>query len=181
MGVLSIRGPSCRLELLSMAHAEPLARVAGCERVAVPAGIPHPLPIGWAQRLCAARLEDAQHDRAIAFAVFGDGVVGYVGLVGMKRYVAGAELSIWLAASCWGKGIGASAVRAVLGFAFQGLKLARVYGCCSETNARGQVLLGSCGFSSDRSWMPSTSAERPLLGFSVSHLDWSARMSRGDF
>ena len=56
------------------------------------------------------------------------------------------EIGYWLGAPFWGRGLMREAVRGLMAYAFGELALAKLWGVCSEANARSRRVLESCGF-----------------------------------
>ena len=56
------------------------------------------------------------------------------------------EIGYWLGAPFWGRGLMREAVRRLAGYAFNDLKLAKLWGVCSEDNLRSKRVLERCGF-----------------------------------
>ena len=73
--------------------------------------------------------------------------IGSVGLIGVDRYHALAELGVSIGEKeFWGRGYGTDAIRHVLGYAFAELGLRRVWLITDEDNERGIRCYEKCGF-----------------------------------
>lgn len=94
--------------------------------------------------------EDQRADLAYAFFLFretDDALVGGLTLGNIRRGVAQAgSLGYWMGAPFARKGYMTAAVRAVLGFAYSGLRLHRVEAACIPSNVPSISLLKRTGF-----------------------------------
>ncbi|MFO1089136.1 MAG: GNAT family protein [Hyphomicrobiales bacterium] len=98
-------------------------------------------------------LRDSRADTAYAFFAFDedtDELLGGLTLSNVRRGVAqSASLGYWIGARHARKGYMTAAVRALLPYAFDILKLHRVEAACIPTNRPSMALLKRCGFSEE--------------------------------
>ena len=82
------------------------------------------------------------------FAIeFEDELAGVIGLVLQADiYSRSAELGYWLGESFWNKGIATKAAQQIIGYAFEELKLIRLYSGVFENNMASRKVLEKCGF-----------------------------------
>jgi len=73
--------------------------------------------------------------------------IGYLFLHIRNIHIPVAEISYCLRKEYWGQGYGSESVQALLKYAFQKLKLHRVYARVDEKNVRSRKLLDRNGFS----------------------------------
>ncbi len=94
--------------------------------------------------------QDMRDDRAYPFFIFDratGALIGGVTLSNVRRGVAQAcALGYWAGEAHAGKGFVSDAVRAVLPFCFDTLRLHRVEAACIEDNEASQHVLHACGF-----------------------------------
>jgi [ribosomal protein S5]-alanine N-acetyltransferase len=97
---------------------------------------------------CYAR--DSREDMGYAFFVFEsstDALAGALTLSNVRRgVVQAAALGYWIGASFSGRGLMTEAVRAVVPFAFETLRLHRVEAACQPHNAGSRRVLEKAGF-----------------------------------
>jgi RimJ/RimL family protein N-acetyltransferase len=112
--------------LLAPAHADAIQRIASSADVAAVAGFPYPYPPGEGAAYVARQIEAREQGRAFAFAVMDRGeVVGVCSLDGIYDDRA-ASLNFWIGRAHSGQGYASFAVKMILEFAFQNLKLPRI-------------------------------------------------------
>ena len=73
-------------------------------------------------------------------------VVGVIGISHIDWKNKNAELGYWLGKKYWGKGLATEAVKLMLKFAFENLKLHRVYANLFEENIASRRVLEKNGF-----------------------------------
>src|SRR6478672_8384512 len=100
--------------------------------------IPHPYPEGaaaeWISKL------GTRPDNHVFAIVLGDDVVGAIGLEVQPERGRG-EIGYWIGVPYWGRGYMTEAVRAVLGWAFESLRLHRVFAMhFTRNHASGRVM-----------------------------------------
>jgi [ribosomal protein S5]-alanine N-acetyltransferase len=100
--------------------------------------IPHPYPEGAAAEWIS-KLGTRPDNHVFAIVLEGD-VVGAIGLEVQRDHGRG-EIGYWLGVPYWGRGYMTEAVRAVLGWAFESLRLHRVFAMHFTRNpASGRVM-----------------------------------------
>jgi RimJ/RimL family protein N-acetyltransferase len=107
--------------------------------------IPHPYPEDEAAKFIAERREAAEKGSGIAFTMIKKQpektFAGVAEIRSIDREHSQAEVSFWIAVDAWGNGYMSEAVRAILDFAFDGLKINRIYAHHMVRNpACGRVL-----------------------------------------
>jgi len=81
------------------------------------------------------------------FAIDIDGhIVGGVSLKDVKWKDRRADIGYWIRKDCWGKGYMTEAVNMVVDYAFNKLKLHRIFGQCFEDNPASAKVMLKCGF-----------------------------------
>lgn len=110
--------------------------------------IPHPYPRGGAAAWIALQADRRAAGQEVVFAMEYLGhVAGCVGLHAAPGLPAGAmEMGYWVGAPYWGYGLATEAGRAVLGFAFAHLRLARVVASHFADNPASGRVLTKLGF-----------------------------------
>ncbi|MCL4213808.1 MAG: GNAT family N-acetyltransferase [Gemmatimonadales bacterium] len=90
--------------------------------------IPHPYPAGTAVPWIATHAEEWREGRAGTWAITRRADGALVGAVGLRISAvhARAEVGYWVAVAEWGKGIATEAVRRLIAFAFDELRLHRL-------------------------------------------------------
>jgi len=85
---------------------------------------------------------------AINFAIeYQSELVGVIGLVVQTDvYKLSAEAGYWIGEPYWGKGIATSALKLIVGYAFNELQLVRVYSGVFDYNKASQRVLEKAGF-----------------------------------
>jgi len=111
--------------------------------------MPHPYGPEDARQWINFAQHSARRDSAYFFgmehAVHGE-IVGGIGLKEFFCQDNTAEIGYWLASSYWGQGIATEAVRLIMGFSFNGLKLHRLYAMTHEKNVGSSRVLEKNGF-----------------------------------
>lgn len=96
----------------------------------------------------AAQIGDMEQGRSIYWAVcVEDQAVGCCDLSDIDHNHARAEIGYIFARSCWGQGFAQEAMRAIVGYAFGPLELARLYARMHSRNEASRRLLTRLGFS----------------------------------
>lgn len=128
-----------------LADAPHLVRLAGTPEVAATTlRIPHPYREQDAIDFLAACEPDFAQERSARFAITLRESGEFCGGIGLRieRWQQQAELGYWLGVPYWGKGYATECARAVLAFAFDTLKLHRIYAShLAHNGASGRVLL----------------------------------------
>ena len=104
--------------------------------------IPHPYPDGGAAEWIAKHAERYEKSEEVEFGIVirdDDDLVGVIGLLPKKH--DRAEIGYWIGQPYWGRGYATEAARAVIGFAFGGMRLNRVEAAHFSRNpASGRVM-----------------------------------------
>jgi RimJ/RimL family protein N-acetyltransferase len=132
--------------LLSPEDAEAIQRLASDPAIAATTRLPHPYPENAARDFIASHLKERADGSAYVFAIKDRQEL--VGLCGLHQIEAGAarELGFWVGRPFWGKGYASFAVKMVLQFAFQNLRLECVGSCALDTNSASRRVLEKNGF-----------------------------------
>ncbi|HXP59411.1 MAG TPA: GNAT family N-acetyltransferase [Dongiaceae bacterium] len=122
-----------------------VARLAGSREIAdTTISIPHPYSEKQARAWIAARTSQSSTGKEMVFgvAIRQDAqLIGAVGLREMDTEHAQAEMGFWIGVPSWGRGYATEAARRVVRYAFEDLKLNRVYAHHMVRNpASGRVL-----------------------------------------
>ena len=137
---------SADVELLGPAHAAELQFLAADPAIAATTRIPHPYPAGAAKEFVELQLKERAEGRAFVFAIkAGQVVVGVCGLHGIARNEA-EELGYWVGQKYWGRGYASTAVKRVLEFGFEQLKLRLIGSMALESNRVSRRVLVKNGF-----------------------------------
>lgn len=106
---------------------------------------PSPYTIADAEKFIdMTKLQNPQ----VTFAmVFRHNFAGVISLIRQQDvYRHSAELGYWLGEPYWGKGITTAATRLVCEYAFDHLKLSRIFASVFESNIASKKVLEKCGF-----------------------------------
>lgn len=133
------------LRALRPDDAPTVARLAGRREIAdTTISIPHPYSVEQAQEWIASHggHQDPNQGIAVGITIKADNrLIGVVGLREIDREHSQAEMGFWIGVEWWGRGYAAEAARAVVAYAFEELKLNRVYAHHMVRNpASGRVL-----------------------------------------
>jgi [ribosomal protein S5]-alanine N-acetyltransferase len=144
---MSVRLETERLVLRALRpdDAQTVARLAGRREIAhTTSSIPHPYSVRQAQEWIAihAGQQDASKETAFGVTMKADGqLIGVVGLREIDTEHSQAEMGFWIGVEWWGNGYAAEAAKTVIAYAFQELKLNRIYAHHMVRNpASGRVL-----------------------------------------
>jgi RimJ/RimL family protein N-acetyltransferase len=73
-------------------------------------------------------------------------IIGVISLMEVDYKNRNAEIGCWLGKKFWGRGLAQEAIELMLDFAFNNLKLKRVWAKVVHPNKRSQILLRKAGF-----------------------------------
>lgn len=111
--------------------------------------IPHPYPKEGAKSFIKSshyRLRKKKgYDFGIVLKNTGK-VIGGISLTNLDWENKNAEVGYWLGKKYWGKGLTTEAVKLILKFGFEKLKLHRIYAHLFEENIGSKRVLEKCGF-----------------------------------
>lgn len=106
--------------------------------------VPHPYPKGEAERYFERRQIESESGRAYCFVIEQKQAGSFCGLIELREIEeehSQGELSFWLALETWGRGYMSDGLQLVIRFAFENLKLNRLYAYHMLRNpATGRVL-----------------------------------------
>lgn len=111
--------------------------------------IPHPYLMEHAYNFLRKVRADARKKRGYVFAIVlkeTNQVIGGVGVEKIDWENKNGEQGYWLGKEYWGKGIMTEAMQLIAQFAFEELKLHRVYAHCFEGNIASRRVLEKCDF-----------------------------------
>ncbi|MGA2866497.1 MAG: GNAT family N-acetyltransferase [Verrucomicrobiota bacterium] len=133
------------LRPLTTDDAATVARLAGSREIAhTTISIPHPYSEDQAREWIAARTGQSATDKELVFGVVTREDAQLVGAVGLREIDtehSQAETGFWIGVPSWGKGYVTEAARRVIRYAFEELKLNRIYAHHMVRNpASGRVL-----------------------------------------
>jgi [ribosomal protein S5]-alanine N-acetyltransferase len=144
---MSVRLETERLVLRALRpdDAQVVARLAGRREIAhTTILIPHRYSVEQAQEWIAihAGQQDGSKETAFGVTMKADGqFIGVVGLREIDTEHSQAEMGFWIGVEWWGNGYAAEAAKTVIAYAFQELKLNRIYAHHMVRNpASGRVL-----------------------------------------
>ena len=111
-------------------------------------GLPFPYTAEDAAEYINAML-NADRNKVYAFAIVLDNkVIGSIGAFRQENiHFQTAEMGYYIAESCWGKGIGTSAVKQICDFMFSNTDIIRIYAEPFANNAASCRILEKAGFS----------------------------------
>lgn len=137
--------PRLRVRPVAASDVAAIQAAAGDAQIAdTMISLPHPYPAGEAERLVARSMADREVGRGVTFVLeqaTDGGFRGCIELRAIEWEHAQAEVSFWLIPAAWSQGQMGEALHAVLGYAFDGLGLNRVYAHHMVRNpACGRVL-----------------------------------------
>jgi len=121
-----------------------IARLANdADIAAMTNNLPHPYTLAHAQ----SWFNYVQsHDSEYVFKICGNGrLMGVIGLVLEKEH-GRAELGYWLGKPYWNRGVMSAAVPMALAYAFEVLRVRRVFAHCYAVNAASRRVLEKSGF-----------------------------------
>jgi len=111
--------------------------------------IPPPFSIKEAKKFIRKAQQDMRDKRAYEFGIEltrEEKLIGTINLLNINYKNQNANIGLWLDEEYWGRGFSKKAVKLMLGFAFNKLKLKRIQARVLHKNTRSQKLLESLGF-----------------------------------
>jgi RimJ/RimL family protein N-acetyltransferase len=113
--------------------------------IAATTRVPHPYPAGAAKAFIDMSIQEKAAGRMYNHVIMDSGtIVGVAGLMQVKLKEK-AEIGYWIGKPYWSKGYATFAVRQLLGFAFTGLQLSKVYAHVLDYNRASQKVLEKNG------------------------------------
>ncbi len=132
-----------RLRALESADTPPIQRLAGAKAIAENTYVPHPYPPEAAQAFIQKTGEQWRSGDAYVFAIIeraGDQFVGCMGIHPQPAHNR-AEVGYWVGLPYWGRGFATAALRLIIRFGFDELKLNRIAaGHFRHNRASGRVM-----------------------------------------
>ena len=110
--------------------------------------IHHPFEIEMAEQYVASKLKLFESGKGICFAVIlsaEDILIGLVILKKIEETHRNAEVGYWIGKDYWNKGYATEAATAVVNYAFDELKLQRIYAHCFSRNPSSGKVLSKIG------------------------------------
>lgn len=137
-----------RLRPLSQGDAPAIQTIASLREISdTMISIPHPYPQGEAQRYMARQAAAFEAGQGITFVMEADArFCGIIEIRDIDREHEQAELSFWLAPAVWGCGYMSEALQTVIRFAYESLKLNRLYAYHMIRNPGSGRVLKKNGF-----------------------------------
>jgi RimJ/RimL family protein N-acetyltransferase len=111
--------------------------------------IPYPYKRSDAEKFINRSLDNFRKKTAYDLAITekdGNDVIGGIGLSNLDWEDKKAELGYWRGRHYWGQGFTTEAVSLFTNYAFNVLKLHRIYACTFDKNIASQRVLEKCGF-----------------------------------
>jgi RimJ/RimL family protein N-acetyltransferase len=128
------------IETMDIPHIQ---RLAAAEEIAKNTYVPHPYPPEAAREFVHKAREQWQHEEAFVFAIIERASERFVGCMGIHPLPAHnrAEVGYWIGLPYWGHGLATAALRLIIQFGFEELKLNRIAaGHFPHNSASGRVM-----------------------------------------
>lgn len=156
MKLPTLAGKLIRLRPLKRSDIQSIAANANNPAVAkyLPL-LPHPYSVDNAREWINISQAAARNNTGYHFGIeqiSEHGIIGVIGLTNLNKNDKNAETGYWLAQLYWGRGFIPEAVTLILGFAFDTLKLHRVYAVTHSGNSRSIRVLEKAGFTLEGTW-----------------------------
>ena len=129
---------------LEASDIDEIAALVDAPEIAANTFVPRPYPEDAASEFVRLARERWKHDEAYVFAIVDKSSSRFVGCMGIHPAPAHnrAEVGYWIGKPYWGKGLATGALRLLIGFGFDVLKLNRIEAGHFDYNpASGRVLL----------------------------------------
>jgi len=111
--------------------------------------IPWPYTIEDAKRFIRKASRNIKNKRGYAFGIAlkeADEVIGVIDLSNIDWRNKHGKVGYWMGSEYWGKGLMAEAVKLILKFGFEHLKLHRIHASLFEENTASRKVLEKCSF-----------------------------------
>lgn len=146
---LQLQGPRILLRPLGMSDVQSVYKHARCREISRWTFIPHPYRMEHAEYFLKMvrvwhRKKLAQHF-GIILAETGE-LIGVIAMFDLDLRNKRTEIGYWLGKAYWGQGLASEAVRLIVHYCFDELKLHRVYAHVFTGNAASERLLLRIGF-----------------------------------
>lgn len=132
-----------RMRPLERADIPHIQRLAAAEAIANNTFVPHPYPPEAADEFVQKTREQWRDEEAFVFAIVERAAGLFVGCIGIHPEAAHhrAEVGYWIGLPYWGRGLATAALRLIIQFGFEALKLNRIAaGHFSHNLASGRVM-----------------------------------------
>lgn len=143
--------------------------------------LPYPYSVDNAREWINISQASARKDTGYHFGIeriSESGVIGVIGLTNLNTNDKNAETGYWLAQPFWGHGFVPEAVNLILGFAFDTLKLHRVYAITHSGNSRSVRVLEKAGFTLEGTWRKASWMDNvwsDVYAWGILEEEWYAR------
>ena len=142
--------PRLRLRPLELSDTLAIQKAAGAREIAdTMISLPHPYPLGEAERYIAWQKAERAVGRSATFTMEQKAEGWFCGLVKVRdidREHSQGELSFWLAVEAWGQGYMSEVVQPVVRYAFESLGLNRLFAYHMLRNPTCRRVLEKNGF-----------------------------------
>lgn len=185
MSIPSLQGELITLRKLRSSDAASIQRHASNRNVArfLPR-LPSPYTMDEAWKWITATSRLARQGRAYNFGIE-DGqsreIVGMIGLRNINRHDRNAEIGYWVGKSFQRRGYAGEALRLVLKFAFNELRLVRAYAVVHQQNIGSIRLLEKIGFVREGIWRKGSFMNRrwhDVYAYGILKEEYSSRKKR---
>lgn len=132
-----------RMRAIEISDIMAIQRLAAAKEIANNTYVPHPYPPGAAEEFVAKVREQWRGEEAFVFAIIEKASDQFAGCMGIHPVSAHnrAEVGYWIGLPYWGRGLATSALRLIIQFGFEKLKLNRIAaGHFPHNPASGRVM-----------------------------------------
>ena len=136
-------GDLARMRPLETGDIPAIQRLAAAREIAINTFVPHPYPPEAGREFVQKAREQLQAEEAYVFAILEKPSERFVGCMGIHPTPAHhrAEVGYWVGLPYWGRGLATAALRLVIQFGFEELKLNRIAAAHFPHNpASGRVM-----------------------------------------
>jgi len=175
------------LRPLTQDDAAAMSRLAGDRQIAqTTLSIPHPCSEEQARAWIAARTSQSARDTQVAFSIDSKEaghLIGTVGLGKIEPEPSQAEMGFWIGVPSWGKGYATEAGQRVISYAFEELRLNRVYAHHMVRNPTSGRVLEKLGMKREgllRQGVRKWGAFEDLVLMAILREDWVRMSGKAD-
>lgn len=143
MNRIELTADLVRMRPLDLRDIPKVQRLASAKEIAENTFVPHPYPPEGAREFVEKARQQWQDDEAYVFAIIERARGVFVGCMGIHPQPAHrrAEVGYWIGLPYWGRGYASAALRLIIGFGFDTLKLNRIAaGHFPRNPASGRVM-----------------------------------------
>ena len=117
-----------RMRPLEAADIPQIQTFAAAKEIADNTFVPHPYPPDAAREFVEKVREQWRYDKAFVFAIIDRSTNRFAGCIGIHPIRAHnrAEVGYWIGKPFWGRGLATAALRLIIQFGFEALKLNRI-------------------------------------------------------